>query len=99
MKLGKVLMLTSLALVLAACSVSTKSVNVAPVKPPAIVAPDSALLKACDRPVLLEHGPLTQAQVEELWITDRAALLACYRRHLALRNYIVDRDEALRGDK
>jgi hypothetical protein len=40
---------------------------------------------------------MTQAQVEELWIADRSALLACYRRHLALRNYIVDRDDALRG--
>ncbi|WP_312405210.1 hypothetical protein [Rhizobium sp.] len=40
---------------------------------------------------------MTQAQVEEMWIADRSALLACYRRHLALRNFIVERDDALRG--
>lgn len=90
-------MLASLALALAACSVSTKSVNVAPVKPPQIARPDSKLLKVCDRPVLLPYGPMTQAQVEEMWIADRSALLACYRKQLALRNYIVDRDDALRG--
>lgn len=87
----------SLALALTACGVSTKSVNVAPVKPPQIARPDSKLLNTCDRPVLLPYGPMTQAQVEELWIADRSALLACYRRHLALRNYIVERDDALRG--
>ena len=96
MKLGKILMLASLALALAACSVSTKSVS-PPVKPPQIARPDSTLLATCPRPVVLGQGPLTQAQVEEFWIADRSALLACYRRHLALRNYIVGRDDALRG--
>lgn len=90
-------MLTGLALALAACSVSTKSVNVSPVKPPQIARPDSSLLRPCTRPVLLGQGPLTQAQVEELWIADRSALLACYRKQLALRNFIVERDDALRG--
>jgi hypothetical protein len=96
-KLGKILLLASLALALAACSVSTKSVNVAPVKPPQIARPDASLTRSCARPALLPDGPMTQAQVEELWIADRSALLACYRRHLALRNFIVDRDDALRG--
>lgn len=91
-------MLTSLALALAACSVSTKSSNVAPVKPPAIARPDISLLRSCARPVALRQGPMTQAQVEEMWIADRSALLACYRRHLALRNFIIERDDALRGD-
>jgi hypothetical protein len=67
------------------------------VKPPQIARPDSALLKVCDRPALLGQGALTQAQVEELWITDRSALLDCYRRHLALRNFVVERDDALMG--
>lgn len=88
-------MLAALPLVLAACSVSTRSVN--PVKPPVIVAPDSKLLKACGLPVALGDGPLTQAQVEELWASDRYALLDCYRRHLALRNFVIERDDALRG--
>lgn len=88
-------MLAALPLALAACSVSTKSVS--PVKPPVIAAPDSALMKVCALPANIGNKPLTQEQVENLWIEDRTALLDCYRRHFALRNYIVDRDDALRG--
>jgi hypothetical protein len=62
-----------------------------------IAAPDSVLLKACALPANIGKNPLTQEQVEDLWIADRSALLECFRRHLALRNYIVDRDDALRG--
>jgi hypothetical protein len=69
------------------------------VKPPAISRPDSTLLKSCSLPVPLGNKALTQARVEELWIADRSALLACYRRHLALRNFVIDRDDALRGVK
>ncbi|WP_163905660.1 anaerobic dehydrogenase [Rhizobium daejeonense] len=61
--------------------------------------PDSALQKACLRPAALGQGALTQAQVEDLWITDRAALLACYRRHLALRDFYAYRDAALEAGK
>ncbi|MEV4608673.1 hypothetical protein MRBLMR1_003720 [Neorhizobium sp. LMR1-1-1.1] len=39
-------------------------------------------------------SPMTQAQVGEMWIADRPAL-SCYRRHLALRNFIIERDDAL----
>lgn len=88
-------MLAALPLALAACSVSTKSVS--PVKPPAIAAPDSALTKACALPINIGNKPLTQEQVEDFWIADRTAMLDCYRRHFALRNYIIDRDDALRG--
>lgn len=59
--------------------------------------PDSALMKECGKPVALGDGPLVQEDVERLWITDRSALLECYRRHLALRNFVVDRDDGLRG--
>ena len=69
-----------------------------PVKPPALAQPDSSLLRLCALPVDLGKGPLTQEAVEDLWITDRQALLACYRRHLALRNFVIDRDDALRGE-
>ncbi|WP_425964079.1 dehydrogenase [Rhizobium nepotum] len=96
MKLSKILMLAALPLALAACSVSTKSVS--PVKPPSIARADSALLKACDLPVDIGNKPLLQERVEDLWSTDRTSLLACYRRHLALRNFVVDRDDALRDD-
>lgn len=88
-------MLAALPLALAACSVSTKSIS--PVKPPVIAAPDSVLMKLCALPANIGNKSLTQEQVEDLWITDRTALLDCYRRHLALRNYIIDRDDALRG--
>lgn len=88
-------MLAVLPLALAACSVSTKFVS--PVKPPVIAAPDSALMKLCALPANIGNEPLTQEQVEDLWIPDRVALLDCYRRHLALRNYIIDRDDALRS--
>ncbi len=95
MKLSKILMLAVLPLALAACSASIKSVS--RVKPPVIAAPDSALMKVCTPPANIGNKPLTQERVEDLWIADRSALLECYRRHLALRNYIVDRDDALRG--
>jgi hypothetical protein len=55
-------------------------------------------MRLCALPVDIGKGPLTQAQVEDLWVTDRANMLACYRRHLALRNFIIDRDNALRGE-
>lgn len=95
MKLAKILTLAALLSVLPACAASTKYVSRAPV----IVAPDVQLLKACDLPVDLGANPMAQAQVEKLWISDRSRLLACYRRHLALRDFIIDRDDALRGGK
>lgn len=64
---------------------------------PVLVAPDSALLNKCDLPVDLGAGELAQARLEKLWITDRSALLRCYRRHMALRDYYLERDAALRG--
>ncbi|WP_376742161.1 anaerobic dehydrogenase [Ensifer canadensis] len=56
-------------------------------------------MKACDLPVNLGDNPIAQAQLEKLWITDRRRLLECYRRHLALRDFVVDRDDALRGSE
>ena len=95
MKLNKILMLAALPLILMGCSVSTKSVS--PQRAPQIAMPDSKLIKTCDLPIDLGSGALVQSQVEELWATDRQALIDCYRRHLALRNFIIDRDDALRG--
>ncbi|NKK31569.1 anaerobic dehydrogenase [Rhizobium leguminosarum bv. viciae] len=51
----------------------------------------------CALPIDIGNGPLSQANLEDLWISDRQALLDCYRRHLALRNFVIDRDDALRG--
>jgi len=60
--------------------------------------PDSKLLRACGKPVDVGTAPLTQQQAEDMWITDRLRLLDCYRRHLALTKFIIDRDNALMGN-
>lgn len=86
-------MLASLCLVLPACAASTKYVSRAPVLAP----PDSALMKECDLPKNLGESALAQAQLERLWITDRRRLLECYRRHLALRDFVIDRDAGVSG--
>jgi hypothetical protein len=66
---------------------------------PIIAAPDSALTKACALPVDLGAASLTQQQIEKLWITDRARLIACAKRHKALADFIADRDKELQGAK
>ncbi|MDO3431205.1 anaerobic dehydrogenase [Rhizobium sp. CBN3] len=53
----------------------------------------------CAGPVDLGKDALTQAKLEQLWITDRQRLLTCIRRHLALRDFYADRDAALEGGK
>jgi len=50
-------------------------------------------------PPMVGDKPLTQAQLENLWITDRERLLTCIRRHIALRDFYADRDTALEGGK
>jgi hypothetical protein len=55
-------------------------------------------MKACNLPLDIGSVALTQEQTENLWITDRAALITCFRRHLALRDFVIDRDDALRGN-
>ncbi|MGZ2429571.1 anaerobic dehydrogenase [Rhizobium redzepovicii] len=72
---------------------------VVPPAAPKLTRPDSALTAKCLGPVDLGDKPLTQAQLENLWITDRERLLTCIRRHLALRDFYADRDAALEGGK
>ncbi|RWX41671.1 anaerobic dehydrogenase [Rhizobium leguminosarum] len=62
-----------------------------------MVRPDSVLTNKCLGPVDLGDKPLTQAQLEDLWKTDRARLLTCVRKHLALVGFYADRDAALGG--
>lgn len=89
-------MLAALLLALPACSALTRSDRlVVPPTPPRLVRPDTALTIKCLGPVDLGRHPLTQAQVEKFWITDRERLLSCARRHLALRDFYADRDAAL----
>jgi hypothetical protein len=60
-----------------------------------LTKPDAALTAKCLGPVDLGDKPLSQAQLEQLWITDRERLLSCARKHLALRDYYADRDQLL----
>jgi hypothetical protein len=50
------------------------------------------MMKDCNLPVDLGQGPLTQKQVEKLWISDRVSLIDCYYRHKAFVEYILLRD-------
>lgn len=49
----------------------------------------SELAEPCDLPAKLPDGDLTQAQVEDLWETDRGALINCGNKVGALQNIIV----------
>lgn len=88
-------MLASLCSVLPACAALTKSIKVTPAIPPRIAMPSDELLKKCNLPVDLGDGPLAQERLEKLWITDRSSLIMCYRRNLALVDFILDRDGRL----
>lgn len=93
-------MLAALLSVLPACSALTRSDRlVVPPPAPKLTRPDSALTAKCLGPVDLGDNPLTQAQLEKLWISDRERLLTCIRRHLALRDFYADRDAAVEGGK
>lgn len=86
------MLIVLLCLSLASC-VSTKSVSTRPI----LLEADSKLLEDCQLPVQLGQGPLTQAQVEKLWITDRVSLIGCYNKHKAFIEYIKERDKLVRG--
>lgn len=74
---------------------STGSGKVSPAVRPIILAPDSALTKDCDLPVLLPNTPITQKLLEKLWISDRKALIVCSKRHKALGEFIKKQREGL----
>lgn len=65
-------MLAAAVSALTACAASRPSAEAA-IYLPAL----PANLTRCDRPVALPSGPLTQADVEQLWGRDRAALVKC----------------------
>ncbi len=66
---------------------------------PTLASPASVLVQKCAGPVSLGDAGLTQADVERLWRTDRARLLTCIRRHLALVEFYADRDSGLKDGK
>ncbi len=54
-------------------------------------------MAACEPPVKLKAGPLTQQQVETAWGVDDDHLIDCGARHRILANYIRKRDAGLTG--
>jgi len=56
------------------------------------------MTQECNAPVTLPDTALTQAQVVEHWLTDRAELMECGARHDALIDWYEQRDTAL-GDR
>lgn len=77
------------------CASTGSGSKVSPVVRPIILAPDSALTKDCNLPVLLPNTPITQKLLEKLWISDRKALIECGKRHKALGEFIKKRDGGL----
>lgn len=67
---------------------------------PDLADPPAGLTRDCDDPVRVSGGTdgeaIGQGRVVELWATDRAALVACKRRHQGLRTFYLARDAALR---
>ena len=72
---------------LGACAGSKQSTE-----PPQLDAAPEALTKPCERPVTLPDRALTQAEVERLWITDRARLVECGMSKQAVVDYYANRD-------
>lgn len=94
MRLAKMLTPFALAFLVAACAGSTVSVKA---DRPKLAAPPASLTSACTGPVALPDAALNQAQVEEAWARDRAALLACNERRAGLARFYESRDAKIAG--
>lgn len=79
--------------VLAACGDSIRSSN----EPPVLTEAPPELTGICAQPVPLPERELTQAEVEEYWLRDRAALVECGVTKAALLRYYRNRDALLTG--
>lgn len=88
-------MLIAPLLVLTACGGSTRSVDPERIdaRPPA-----ESVMQPCDLAIQLP-GPLTQAQAETAWRSDRVALAACRGRHAALVDWVRGTTAALNGER
>lgn len=87
-----ILIITLMAL--AGCATTPRPVTTPP-PPPKIAAPSPSSLAACEPPVKLRAGPMTQQQVETAWAVDVDHLVDCGARHRILANYVRKRDAAL----
>jgi hypothetical protein len=76
--------------VLTACEESGRS-NEAPI----LLGPPEEFVKYCPRPVKLPDRSLTQFEVENSWIQDRASLVLCADRHAAVTEFYEDRDSRI----
>ena len=83
-------MLIALPWVLTACLGLTGSVD-----GPKLSGPPQELTQLCDRPVKLNNVILTQQQTENLWRTDRVALINCGETKELLMEYYADRDSRI----
>jgi hypothetical protein len=54
-------------------------------------------MEDCAWPVPLPNDPLTQQRMEELWGRDNLNHIDCATRFAILRDYILQRDGALRA--
>lgn len=81
-------MLVALLSVLTACADSIQSSS----EPPILTAAPAELRGICAQPVPLPERELTQAEVEEFWLRDRAALVECGVTKAALLRYYQNRD-------
>ena len=96
------IMIASACLIPASCA-STASVDGRPVVELASPAarPSTRLTQACAQPVAIQPdmqgGQLSAGLTERLWGDDRGALRTCRGRHLALAQFIRERDAALAG--
>jgi len=88
-------MLIVLLSVLTACGDSIQSSS----EPPVLLSAPTDLTGICPQPVPLPERELTQAEVEELWLRDRAALVDCGVTKAALLRYYRDRDARLIGSE
>ena len=83
-------------LLLAGCATAPKP-GTTPPPPPKIAAPSPSSLAACEPPVKLRAGAMTQQQVETAWAVDVDHLIECGSRHRILVNYVRKRDAGLSG--
>lgn len=77
---------------LTACAGSTPSVDGLNIQ-----RPPASLMQACRGPVVLPERVLTQAQVENYWLTDRRSLAECRSRHAGLAQHYSGILETLTG--
>lgn len=81
-------MLLAAGLIVTGCAASGKSVK--PPAPSDFAQLPPELRRACARPAELRDQALTQRETEDLWRSDRAALVTCRGRHAGTVKFVDD---------